>query len=153
MRTGSAIHHADTTARLRRGLNPAEGRRAVELMAQTACFSRRHFHRLTLQLTGETPGTHQRRLRLDRGAWLLLTSRATVLDIALETGWENHETFTRAFRARFGETPSLFRKSGGSALPQTIRVAFAIALATASQGTRRLSAAAPATATKGRERN
>jgi AraC family transcriptional regulator len=122
--------HADTAqtaGRLRRGLNPAEGRRAVELMARTACFSRRHFHRLTLQLTGETPGAHQRRLRLDRGAWLLLTSRATVLEIALETGWETHETFTRAFRAQFGATPSAVRKNRGSTLPRSIRLALGIA--------------------------
>jgi transcriptional regulator GlxA family with amidase domain len=82
-------------------------------MARAACFSRRQFHRLMVQVLGETPGTHQRRLRLDRGAWLLLASRATVLDVALETGFENHETFTRAFRARFGVTPSAFRKNRG----------------------------------------
>ena len=110
-------------------------------MARTACFSERHFHRLTLQLLGETPGTHQRRRRLDRAAWLLLTSRTTVLEIALETGFESHETFTRAFRVRFGETPSSFRKSGGRALPQSIRVGFAIA---GIQKTRRQSVAAPA---------
>ena len=45
-----------------------------------------------VQVLGETPGTDQRRLRLDRWAWLLLISRATVLDVALETGFENHET-------------------------------------------------------------
>ena len=96
-------------------------------MARTACFSRRHFHRLTLQLMGETPGAHQRRLRLDRGAWLLLTSRATVLEIALETGWKSHETFTRAFRAQFGATPSALRKNRGGTLPRSIRLAFGIA--------------------------
>ena len=80
-----------------------------------------------VQVLGETPGTRQRRLRLDRAAWLLLTSRATVLDIALETGWESHETFTRAFRTRFGVTPSSFRKTRGVTLPQSIRVALSIA--------------------------
>lgn len=99
-------------------------------MARTACFSRRQFHRLAVQLMGETPGAHQRRLRLDRGAWLLLTSHATVLDIALETGWESHETFTRAFRTRFGVTPSSFRKTRGATLPRAIRVALSIAIHT-----------------------
>lgn len=96
-------------------------------MAQAACFSQRQFHRLMVQLLGETPGSHQRRLRLDRGAWLLLTSRATVLEIALETKFESHETFTRAFRARFGETPSAFRKNRGSNLPRSIRIGLAMA--------------------------
>lgn len=118
---------ADTADRLRRGLSSTHGASRVDVMARDACFSRRQFHRLMVQVLGETPGTHQRRLRLDRGAWLLLTSQATVLEIALETGFANHETFTRAFRARFGITPSAFRKNRGETLPPSIRVAFSIA--------------------------
>lgn len=127
LRTQAMAGDEDTAIRLRRGLSPAQGPRAVPEMARNACFSRRQFHRLTLQVIGETPGRHQRRLRLDRAAWLLLTSRATILAIALETGWESHETFTRAFRARFRVTPSAFRKDRGSRLPQSMRAGFAIA--------------------------
>ena len=96
-------------------------------MARAACYSRRQFHRLTVRLTGETPASYQRRLRLDRGAWLLLSSRVTVLEIALETGWENHESFTRAFRARFGVTPSRFRRTRGTTLPFWLRAGLTIA--------------------------
>jgi AraC-like DNA-binding protein len=71
---------------------------------------------------------------LDRGAWLLLTSRVTVLDVALETGFESHETFTRAFRTRFGETPSSFRKNRGTNLPRSIRLAFSLATRAATEG-------------------
>lgn len=81
-------------------------------------------------MTGETPGAHQRRLRLDRAAWRLLTSRATILEIALAMNWENHETFTRAFRARFAVTPSAFRKSRGGTLPWSLRVGLSLALQT-----------------------
>lgn len=126
---GNAVG-VDTAGRLRRGLSPAEGPQTVGVMARRACFSRRQFHRLTVQLMGETPGAHQRRLRLDRGAWLLLTSRTTILDIALETGWESHETFARAFRARFQTTPSAFRKDRGRTLPGAIRAGFSIAIHT-----------------------
>ena len=104
-------------------------------MARAACFSRRQFHRLMIQVLGETPGTRQRRLRLDRAAWLLLTSRATVLDIALKTGWESHETFTRAFGTRFGVTPSSFRKTRGATLPRSIRIALSIATHAATHST------------------
>ena len=128
MQEKAEIRNADTAVRLRRGLNPAQGSHAVDAMARAACFSRRQFHRLMVQVFGETPGSHQRRLRLDRGAWLLLTSPATILDIALETGFESHETFTRAFCARFGETPSFFRKNRGATLPRSIRVALSLAL-------------------------
>jgi transcriptional regulator GlxA family with amidase domain len=98
-------------------------------MARSACFSRRQFHRLMVEVLGETPGAHGRRLRLDRGAWLLLTSENTILDIALKTGFESHETFTRAFRARFGEAPSTFRRERGASLPRSLRLAFSIAAA------------------------
>jgi AraC family transcriptional regulator len=67
---------------------------------------------------------------LDRAAWLLLTSGATVLDIALETGFENHETFTRAFRTRFGVTPSVFRKDRGKTLPRSTQLVLSAALHT-----------------------
>jgi AraC family transcriptional regulator len=128
MQKPDAADTARTTGRLRRGLNPAEGRRAVAMMARAACFSPRQFHRLMVQHLGETPGSHQRRLRLDRGAWLLLTSSATVLEIALETGFESHETFIRAFRQRFAETPSAFRKNRGSSLPRSLRLALSLAM-------------------------
>jgi transcriptional regulator GlxA family with amidase domain len=51
--------------RLRREFGAAEQPRRVEAMARAACFSRRQFHRLMLQVLGDTPGAHQRRLRLD----------------------------------------------------------------------------------------
>jgi AraC-like DNA-binding protein len=127
LRPPAIFGDASTAERLRRGLSPARGPRAVDAMARTACFSRRQFHRLTVQLIGETPGAHQRRLRLDRGAWLLLTSSATILDIALETGWESHETFARAFHARFQVTPSVFRKDSGITLSRSIRAGFSLA--------------------------
>src|SRR6476661_4065162 len=126
LRTGAALRNGDTVARLRRGVGSTEGTRSVEAMAHAACFSRRQFHRLMLQVLGETPGTHQRRLRLDRGAWLLLTSQSTVLEIALETGFESHETFARAFRGRFRAAPSAFRKNRGATLPRSIRLAMSV---------------------------
>jgi transcriptional regulator GlxA family with amidase domain len=130
LKAARTFKHGATIGRLRRGFGSTQSRRPVEAMARAACFSRRQFHRLMVQVLGETPGTQQRRLRLDRGAWLLLTSSATVLDVALETGFENHETFTRAFRTRFGVTPSVFRKNRGKTLPRSIRVALSIALHT-----------------------
>ena len=129
MRTTRAILKDRATAvRLHRGFGAPERSNQVEAMARAACFSRRQFHRLMRQVLGETPGRHQRRVRLDRAAWLLLTSCATVLDVALETGFEHHETFTRAFRTRFGVTPSVFRKNRGKTLPRSIRVALSAAL-------------------------
>ena len=52
------------------------------------------------------------RLRLGRAAVLLLTGDHSVLDIALSCGFQSHEAFTRAFRRRFGMTPSGYRERG-----------------------------------------
>jgi AraC family transcriptional regulator len=129
MSKSPALKDRDTRTRLRRALDSTEGRRAIATMARDACFSARQFHRLTVEEFGEPPGAHQRRVRLDRSAWLLLTSRTTILAIALETGWESHESFTRAFRARFGVSPSSFR-AGERKLPRAMQTGFAFALHT-----------------------
>jgi AraC family transcriptional regulator len=58
---------------------------------------------------GETPKEYVARLRLERAAFRLLIHDETLLDIALDCGFQNHETFTRAFRRRFGMPPSSYR--------------------------------------------
>lgn len=128
LRTGASLRNGDTAGRLRRGGASGQEAVPVEVMAKAACFSRRQFHRLMVEVLGETPGSHQRRIRLDRATRMLMTSRATILEIALENGFENPETFTRAFRARFGVTPSSFRKNRGASSPRSVRVGLAMAV-------------------------
>jgi AraC family transcriptional regulator len=69
-------------------------------------------HRALTRFTGETPGRFVERLRLDAAATALLLREVSVLDIALEHGYRNPETFARAFRRRFGAAPSAFRAAG-----------------------------------------
>jgi AraC-like DNA-binding protein/DNA gyrase inhibitor GyrI len=69
-------------------------------------------HRALRRFTGETPGRFVERLRLDAAATALLLREVSVLDIALEHGYRNPETFARAFRRRFGAAPSAFRAAG-----------------------------------------
>ncbi|HVZ93180.1 MAG TPA: GyrI-like domain-containing protein, partial [Phycisphaerales bacterium] len=52
------------------------------------------------------------RLRLERSALRLVLLEDNILDIALDCGFTNHETFSRAFRRRFGVTPAAFRSAG-----------------------------------------
>jgi AraC family transcriptional regulator len=51
------------------------------------------------------------RLRVDRAAAALISSPASILEIALECGFESHEAFCRAFRRRFRMSPSAYRKN------------------------------------------
>lgn len=55
------------------------------------------------------------RRRVTLAASDLLTTRDTVLDIALRYGYGSHEGFIRAFRRIWGETPSHFRRHRGFA--------------------------------------
>lgn len=81
----------------------------LEQLADVASFSPWHFHRIFRGMVGESVKEHVRRLRLERAAQRLKTTDRPVLDIALEAGYETHESFTRAFAAMFEESPSSFR--------------------------------------------
>jgi AraC family transcriptional regulator len=81
----------------------------LETLARDACLSPFHFHRVFRGMVGETPMELVRRLRMERAAWRLIHTEATVTDIAFGAGYETHEAFTRAFRACYATSPSRFR--------------------------------------------
>jgi AraC family transcriptional regulator len=68
------------------------------------------FHRFFSATVGETPKQHVSRLRLERAAYKLAITEETVLNIGLSVGFNTHETFSRAFRRRFGAPPSAYRR-------------------------------------------
>jgi AraC family transcriptional regulator len=79
-------------------------------LAAMAYFSPFHFHRIFRGLVGESVMEHIRRLRLERAVLRLRDTGRSILDIALEAGYETHESFTRAFRSQFGLAPSSARE-------------------------------------------
>jgi AraC family transcriptional regulator len=83
----------------------------LETLAGVAHFSPFHFHRLFGALMGEALGDYLRRRRLEIAAVRMRSQgRVAVLDIALGVGFGSAEAFTRAFRARFGCSPTEWRK-------------------------------------------
>lgn len=74
-------------------------------LASRAGLSPSHFHRTFRAQTGETLKQYTQRLRLERAGLRLCLHETTVLETALEVGFQSHETFTRAFRRRFGVLP------------------------------------------------
>lgn len=85
---------------------------ALETLAQAAGMSFWHFLRVFRATVGETLKDYIRRRRLTQAALALLQGDArTILDIALEAGFESNEAFTRAFRVQFGQVPSAFRRA------------------------------------------
>lgn len=92
---------------------------SLDRLAARAGWSPFHFHRAFRKVVGETPKQYTQRLRLDRAAARLATSADAVLAIAAAEGFASHEVFTRAFRRRFGCTPSAYRDHAlGDAPPQ-----------------------------------
>jgi AraC family transcriptional regulator len=94
---------------LRRNLH-----RPVKLaeLADVACFSEFHFHRIFTAVSGETLNSFTNRLRLEKAARLLRYSEQSLTDIALDCGFSSSATFSRAFRSGYDTSPSQFRKSG-----------------------------------------
>jgi AraC family transcriptional regulator len=78
-------------------------------LAAIAHFSPFHFHRVFSGVVGEGVKEHIRRLRLERAAHRLKFGDEQIIRLALDAGYEAHESFTRAFGAMFGESPSQFR--------------------------------------------
>lgn len=80
-------------------------------LAKRAGLSPSHFHREFHRVVGETPRDYVERVRLERAAFRLSIHDDSVLTVALDVGYANHETFTRAFRRRFDVPPSIYRDS------------------------------------------
>lgn len=79
-------------------------------VADHAGFSTDYFNRLFRKYTGYNVMEYLRFSRLSRAARLLRMTDRDVLDIALECGYESHESFTRAFGHQYGRSPSDYRE-------------------------------------------
>lgn len=86
---------------------------SLEELAQTACFSPYHFHRIFRGMVGETVAEYIRRIRLEYAAQALRRGQKSVTDLAFEIRYESVEAFTRAFREQFGVNPGSYRKTNG----------------------------------------
>lgn len=79
-------------------------------IARASGYSLYHFIRLFNQLVHHTPYDYLIRRRLSRAALELMSNRRRVIDIALDSCFQNAETFSRAFQRVFHVQPSQARK-------------------------------------------
>lgn len=91
-------------------------------VAEAACFSSYHFHRIFRGLMGETLTSFVKRVRLERAVYLLSHRKgASLTEIALACGFSSSSDFSRSFRSHYGVAPSKFdlerfRRSGRDAM-------------------------------------
>ena len=97
---------------------------SLDALASHVGLSKYHFHELFLSATGETPKAYVERLRLEWAAVQLRIRPIAVVDVALECGYQNHETFSRAFRRRFLTSPREYRRGWFDPKPDSRRARF-----------------------------
>ncbi|SFJ13025.1 AraC family transcriptional regulator [Albimonas pacifica] len=106
--TRESCHRRIARAIERLNADPADPGGGAAL-AEAAAYSPFHFLRIFRAMVGESPAAVARRLRLERAARALLDPQATVLNVALDAGYESPEAFSRAFRAAYGLAPRDWR--------------------------------------------
>lgn len=84
----------------------------LEAVSGVAAFSKFHFHRQFKATFGVSLHRYVQLARLRQASKRLADGQgASVTDIALDAGYETPDAFARAFRQRFAQSPSSFRKS------------------------------------------
>lgn len=86
----------------------------VRDVAAAVHLSSRQAARLFVRETGTSLMTTLRRLRLERGAHLLLEADDPVAQVALACGYPEARPFITAFRRHYGQPPGAFRRNGGT---------------------------------------
>ena len=92
-------------------------------VARHAGISQWHFQRIFKALTNETLMTYIRSRRFSQSLERLANTQERVLEIALATGFDTQESFTRAFKKAFSITPAHYRKHA-SAFPFMRKIRF-----------------------------
>lgn len=77
--------------------------------AEIAGFSRYHFQRSFLRLTGEAPAALVRRLLLERAAYRIQTTPQSIAEVAADAGFASQAAFGRAFEQAFRVSPTHYR--------------------------------------------
>jgi len=80
-------------------------------LARLSCMSVDHFLRSFRAACGLTPYQHVLEQRLRKAAAMLRTASTPIAEIAIQCGFRNPSHFSVKFHARFGVSPSQFRRT------------------------------------------
>lgn len=84
----------------------------LDAVSGVAAFSKYHFHRQFTATFGLSVHRYVQLARMRRASYQLAYRDAhSVTDIAMDAGYDAPDAFARAFRQRFGQSPSSFRRA------------------------------------------
>lgn len=78
----------------------------VEALSEKMDISRVTLNKKIKALTGETANEFIRSFRLKRAKYLLESSFGSVLEVAIEVGFDSQSYFTKCYKEKFGQLPS-----------------------------------------------
>src|SRR5262249_14981920 len=84
----------------------------LDTLSSVAAYSKFHCHRQFTATFGLSVHRYVQLARMKRASyWLAYGDAQSVTDIAMDAGYDAPDAFARAFRQRFGQSPSSFRRS------------------------------------------
>ncbi|TNG93089.1 AraC family transcriptional regulator [Testudinibacter sp. TR-2022] len=81
----------------------------MENLAELSTMSRANFIRLFKSKTGTLPGKFLTGLRMQKAELLLCNTNKSILAVALEVGYQSEAHFSKAFKLKYGISPSKYR--------------------------------------------
>ncbi len=84
---------------------------SLDNVALKAGYSKWHLQRMFKEVTGQVLGSYIRARRLSKAAVSLRLTNRPIMEIALEYHFDSQQTFTRAFKKQFGQSPGRYRRS------------------------------------------
>jgi len=90
-------------------------------LSAVARRSKAHFSRKFKLAVGESPHAYVVRRRLERACHLMMTSAASLSEIALSAGFSDQAHLSRLFRRAFGQSPASWRREHGIPSEVTLR--------------------------------
>ncbi len=90
---------------------------SLEDLAGLCYYSTHHYHRVFQSVIGIPVTDYIRKRKLSVAAGEILETDKKIIDIALDYGFNSHETFSRAFKRIFDITPNEYRKLKTHAIP------------------------------------
>ena len=92
----------------------------IESIAADIYISKFHYMRLFREIVGDSVMEYITKRRLSLAAKAIIETDISILDIALNYGYDSRDGFSRSFKAFMGVTPAQYRRHGSEIIKQKV---------------------------------